>query len=189
LPPQPLLSSVLFVKSLSDIFNDNFAGRFKKNANKKTFAQRPDGIDFLALIKEWPNIVGEKNALISIPLRNSNKILYILTQHPAHSQQLSFLEEIIKEKVIEKFPSLKKTVKSLKFVTNSAFFKEKEKAYKIKETSNKKNTNKKLFHNYSPQVIKLKKQANEAFGNIEDQEVKERLISIFIQSGLSGDDE
>ena len=88
-------------KKLSDVFsNSGYKKSGQKNYRYKT---TPDVIDFHLLVNDWENIVGPKLAKNTVPLKNQNKVLTILTNHPAYAQQLSFMENMLREKIIEKY--------------------------------------------------------------------------------------
>lgn len=168
-------------KSLESLLQKNASGGV--NASKsKYFGQ--DTFDFFSLIEIWPSIIGEKLGKFTIPLKNHNGNLTILTNHSAFSQQLSFLEEDIKKKIINKFPSLKGKINRIYFNYNSEHFKNQvELSKKIlkKDTGDKEKENI-IFHKYSPTYKKLKLEADQLLTDIEDNEIKEFLSSLYIQS-------
>lgn len=131
--------------------------------------------DFLDLIKKWPEIVGEKLAAVTSPLKIKQDSLFVITKHASYSQELSFSSEMIKKEVFKQFPNLKPIVKKLAFQTQENFFEQK--LIKEKELS----LIPKL-HPQSPKYKLLKQEAERLFNDVEDTELKESLISIFIQS-------
>ena len=146
--------------------------------------------DFLTLIENWEQIVGEKLAQNTVPLKNQNKVLTILTHHPAYSQQLSFMEEAIKEKIFKVYPELMGSIKRLNFQASTTYFhQQKEELQKRAKFASSRGNTKKVeekktreFHPYDPKVKVLRSQALKEFEHIEDEFVKEKMISIFIQS-------
>ncbi|MBA2404603.1 MAG: DUF721 domain-containing protein [Bdellovibrionales bacterium] len=132
--------------------------------------------DFLDLIKKWPEIVGVKLAAVTSPLKIKQDSLFVITKHSSYSQELSFSAEMIKKEVFKQFPNLKPIIKKLAFQTQENFFeqklvKEKELAAAVPK-----------LHPQSPKYKILKLEAERLFNDVEDSELKESLISIFIQS-------
>lgn len=166
-------------KKLGSFFNE--LGAPKKSSVKKTGIKgRHQGFDFLNLIKDWEKIVGPKLAKTTIPLNNQYGNLVVLTNHPAISQTLSFLEEDIKKNIFKEFPSLNGKIKHIYYQTNSSFFEK-----KMDEAVKRGHLGKALeatLHPYSPKYIKLKEEAEEIFQEIDDTEIKDILISIYIQN-------
>lgn len=131
--------------------------------------------DFLDLIKKWPEIVGEKLAAVTSPLKIKQDSLFVITKHASYSQELSFSSELIKTEIFKQFPNLKPIVKKLAFQTQENFFEQK--MIKEKELSMIPK-----LHPQSPKFKMLKQEAERLFNDVEDVELKESLISIFIQS-------
>ena len=102
-------------------------------------------------------------------MKNSNGSLTILTDHSAFSQQLSFMEEIIKKKISNYFPELNTSIKKIYFQTNLNHFNKKNNLRSSKEESKK--VIKKL-HPFSPQYNIIKKKADLEFKDIKDEELK-----------------
>lgn len=179
-------------KSLSSILNNNALKKkftTKKSKNfvpqrfKKTKKYSKECFDFLNLIKFWPEIVGERLSQHTIPLKNKNQNLIILTDHSAFSQQLSFMEEILKKKIFQKFPSLRTSIKRLSFQVNTTIFNQKK---QITKPCSKKD-NSRLFyttHKYSPKYRSLKEIASNEFKHIDDQEIRDTLTSLYIQNHI-----
>ncbi len=137
-----------------------------------------ESFDFLALIKAWKDIAGSKLAEHTIPLKNQNGTLIVLSNHSAFASQLSYMELPLKQKIFEKFPSLEKSILSIKFIVDSTYFSKQYEQFVIR--SEKKQIQQ--LHPYSPEFRKLKKAADEMFSDIEDSEMKEKFVSIYIQS-------
>jgi hypothetical protein len=91
------------------------------------------------------------------------------------------MELPLKKKIFTKFPNLEKSIKSIKFIVDSTHFEIQYKQFvePLKEMENRK-TNQ--LHPLSPQYRQLKKQAEEMFATIEDEEMRNNLISLFIQT-------
>ena len=162
-------------KKLSNILN-NLGHKPSKKIYRAKYDQT--GFDFLSLIDRWEEIVGERLIKRTIPLKNQNGVLVILTSHPAIGQQLSFMEDQLKKRVGEVFPNLKGKIKGIRYQMNSSFFEK-----KVEESSKRKvsSSSPKIFHPYSPEYRKFKKEAEEIFADIEDVEVKKSLTSLYIQ--------
>jgi hypothetical protein len=131
--------------------------------------------DFLNLIKKWPEIVGEKLASVTSPLRLRGQTLMIVTKHSIYSQELSFLGETIKKEIFKFFPELKSIIEKINFQTQESFFNEK------KEVQGKSTLELKI-HPQSPIYKKLNVEAERLFADVEDQDLKKILVSIYIQS-------
>ena len=131
--------------------------------------------DFLDLIKKWPEIVGPKLASVTSPLKIKQDSLFVITKHSSYSQELSFSSEMIKKAVFKQFPNLKPIIKKLAFQTQENFFEQKA----VKETLLAQVPK---LHPQSPRFKVLKLEAERLFSDVEDQELKASLISIYIQS-------
>lgn len=163
------------LKKLSQYIDPNTLGQstFKKD---KSGAQ--ESFDFLALIRAWKDIAGGKLSEHTIPLKNQNGTLIILSNHSAFANELSYMEIPLKKKIFEKFPALEKHILSIKFIVDSTHFSKQYEQF-VAPIEKKKTQ---ALHPYSPEFRKLKKEAEELFGHIEDQEIKEKMISLYIQS-------
>ena len=152
------------------------------NSSKTPFKKEQGGLhdsfDFLALIRSWKEIAGAKLAEHTIPLKNQNGTLIILSNHSAIANELSYMELVLKKKIVEKFPNLEKSILSIKFIVDTTHF---SKQYEQFITAPEKKKVPEL-HPYSPEFRRLKKEAEEEFGNIPDLELKEKMISLYIQS-------
>lgn len=140
-----------------------------------------DVFDFLSLMGRWDEIVGKKLAEHTYPLKNKNKILYVLTDHPVYAEQLSFMGELIKQKIFAIFPSLKTEIKELKFEQCEKQLFEKLKPQMLEQKKETKEIEEQILHPHSPLYKKLKSEADQVFEAIKDRELKEMLISLFIQ--------
>ena len=138
--------------------------------------------DFLALIHAWPEIAGAKLSEHTIPLKNQNGTLLILSNHSAFANELSFMELPLKKKIFSKFPALTNSILSLKFIVDTTHFEEQYKHFSL-PTKAKREEN--TLHPQSPEYKKLKKEALITFENIIDDEIKEKMISLYIQSKRS----
>ena len=132
--------------------------------------------DFLDLIKKWPEIVGPKLASVTSPLKIRQDSLFVITKHSSYSQELSFLSETIKKEVFKSFPNLKPIIKKLAFQTQENFFEQKafQEAHLAQQSPK--------LHPQSPKYKLLKIEAERLFQDVEDSDLKQVLISLFIQS-------
>ena len=137
-------------------------------------------LNFLDLVHSWEDIVGPRISAHTLPLKNNDNCLTILTDHPVFSQQLSFLEKEIIEKVKRKFPQLTRGMTKLRFQVNAKFFRTKfEQVQKVKP-ENKPVT----LHPRSPEYKALKKEFEGLNFETSDEQTKELLLSLFIQSKM-----
>ncbi len=162
-------------KSIGNLLGNN---RYASKSAKGSTAQ--ELFNFLELVERWPEIVGERMSQFTVPLKNHYSVLTILTNHSAFSQQLGFMEEVLKKKIYEAFPDMEGKIKSIKFQTNSAHF---EQQMKQKKTSivKKEKAKQTTLHPYSPQYKKLKSEAEELLDSLEDEDVKNSLVSLYVQ--------
>ncbi|MBT3235338.1 MAG: DUF721 domain-containing protein [Bdellovibrionales bacterium] len=152
-------------------------------SHKKKSRFDHESFNFLALVQVWPEIVGANLAQHTLPLKLTNRNLIIITDHAAYSTQLSFISEQLKNKIISKFPQLGKKIKSISYRCNQQIFMQQKKK-KVKPAATTSNRPGGL-HPLSPQYRTLSRQAEEIFKHIADQEMKQSLISIYIQNETS----
>lgn len=157
------------------------APRTSKNDTKKS-QQLSQSFDFLSLIKAWREIAGEKLSEHTIPLKNQHGTLVILSNHSAFANELSFMEVPLKKKIFAKFPNLDKAIVSIKFIVDSTHFEQQYSQF-IAPLEKIKSNNSQKLHPFSPEFRRLKKEAELAFHDIDDLEIKEKLISLYIQTG------
>jgi len=131
--------------------------------------------DFLNLIKKWPEIVGPKLQNVTIPMKLSQGRLTVVTKHGAYSQELSYVSEILKKEIFKFFPELKPHLSQITYVTNEQLFK-----LSHEQHIAQKNLSEQL-HPQSPQYKLLRSKAEKIFSQ-EEPEIREKLISIYIQS-------
>lgn len=169
------------LKKLSQFidFDTNNSQPTKRTGQKMQWVG--DSFDFLSLVKAWREIAGNKLSEHTIPLKNQNGTLIILSNHAAFANELSYMELPLKKKIFSKFPNLEKSIKSIKFIVDSTHFDIQYKQFiEPLEEMEKRKTN--HLHPLSPQYRLLKKQAEEMFAAIEDEEMKSNLISLYIQT-------
>lgn len=132
--------------------------------------------DFLDLVHKWPEIIGPAMAKVTSPLKIKGDSLIIMSKHASYSQNISFLSEEIKQKIFVLFPQLKPVIKKLNFQTQESFFNEQKTQEEVAKAEPKK------FHPQDPKYKMMKLEADRLFADVEDPELKNILISIFIQS-------
>lgn len=174
-------------KKVSDLLGQNsFSNKSKSFDRQGKSGPRPsEFFDFLTLIARWNEVVGDKLAKVTVPLKNQNKTLTILTNHSGYSQSLSMMEETIKAKIFAIFPELKGKVGRLNFIVSTQHF-DKQRADLLQRASSHKSEaiekkKAQTLHPQSPQYKKLKKEALEQFSDL-DEDLKEQMVSIYIQN-------
>lgn len=145
------------------------------NPKKEEIRSFYETFDFLELINVWHEIVGEKLCRVTCPLKIKFDSLVVLTKHSIYSQELSYLQEELKQEIFKKFPSLNKILKKIIFQTSESFFN-----FNNDYKSINKNINR--IHPMSPEFRLKKIKADQIFESLDDEEIKKILISIFIQS-------
>jgi hypothetical protein len=162
-------------KKLSPLIRSWDMKTFKGSSKSKSLAL---GFDFLVLVDRWEEVVGERLSKSTIPLKLQYGHMVVITAHPGIGQHLKFLEEDIIAKIEKLFHPLQGKIKSLRFQTNSSFFEK-----KIEESKKRRGevADKPKLNPYSPIYKKYKKQAEALFADLEDEEIKKSMISIFIQ--------
>ena len=143
-------------------------------------------LDFLDLIQSWEQVVGEHLAAQTIPLKHVRGNLTILAGHSAYSEQLSFMQEQLKQKIGKVFPALACKIKRLSFQTNSTYFEtERENLLKTAGKRGPKRKKKvsptKHHHPYDPHYREQRQKALAEFSGIKDDELKEGLIGLYLQ--------
>ena len=139
--------------------------------------------DFLGLVTCWKEIVGSELAQHSIPLKNTNNILTVLTSHSAFSNRLYYMESTIKEKIYARFPDLKETISKIIFQTRTSFFKKTQSKQETREEIKEKPPIEKV-HRFDPKYKQLKSEGMKLLSEIEDKKIREQFLSLYIQEGL-----
>lgn len=150
---------------------------FVPSTNKK--GEIADAFNFIELIKVWPEIVGNKIAEHTIPLKNTYNTLVILSNHSVFAQELSFMEVELRRKILVKFPKLSQSIKQLKFIVDSEYFQTQK---KFQETTVDKKSKFVAPHPFSPEYKKLKNDAEMMMQEIDDPDLKKDLISLYFQT-------
>ena len=168
------------LKKLSNFIDFSAKNSETQSYRTDSFSKNSDSFDFLSLIKTWPTIAGKKLSEHTIPLKNQNGILIILSNHSAFASEMKFMELPLKKKIFEAFPNLEKSIKSISFVVDSTHFQKQMEVFQAQSKENKENVS--LPHPYSPEAKKLAKEADELFKEIEDDELKKTFSSLYIQN-------
>ena len=162
------------VKS-KEIYTSDESKNYKRK-QRGYYSRSSNCFDFIFLINNWENIVGKLLGENSIPQKLNKGTLIVITKHPVFNQELNMMSQEILKKIKERVPSLKNHVKRLKFSHanyGSNEFNQSKAKEKKSENSN--------AHRFSPEHRAKKAKANELFNDIEDDEVKELLTSLFLK--------
>jgi hypothetical protein len=169
------------IKKLSEFLKDNQPASKSSGFRRRVKpGQNVDVFDFISLVEAWPQIVGEKIAEHTSPVKNQNKVLTILTSHSVFNDQLSFMHNELKQKIIKFFPALNGQIREIRFQCNPGHFVHKQEEQKVEQ----KKAPKKL-HQFSPEYKRLKQEAIQSVGDLPDKDLQEQLVSIYIQSKLN----
>lgn len=160
------------LKEFSQILNKSFS--------TKEYQIGQD-LNTLNLISSWEKIVGKKLVEVSLPQRISRKTLYIIVNHSAYANYLNQMAADILVRIESVFPQYKNKIESLRFIfSEKAFQKIEEKLIQFK--SQEKKSIKEVINPHSPQFRRLEQEAQEMFSNLDDSEIKDSFISIYIQT-------
>lgn len=163
---------------LKDYDKDTNLSRYKNYAPKKGLGS-VDLFDFLDLVNSWDQVVGPRLSQFTIPLKLKSKSLTILTSHPVYAQQLKYMESEIIKSIGNVLPATLGHISKVFFQVDNKYFTEK-KAKSIQKEVVKKEVENRL-HPQSPEYKAIMQQAAVEFHDIEDEELKQSLMSIFFQ--------
>jgi hypothetical protein len=138
------------------------------------YSRNEDCFDFIYLLQAWEEIVGPMLAKNTIPVKIKGDNLVVLTKHAIFSQELGFMAPMILEKIKERFPSFSDQVTKIKFIASERYF-------NMPGPEDKKEKQTKEHHPFSPDFQRKQLQAKQMFADIEDEELKELLISLYLQ--------
>lgn len=154
--------------------------RRKSRANLGRFTRFAHTFDFIHLVKNWEKIVGTMLSQNTIPLKIKNNQLFILTKHAVFSQELSFMDQMIIKKIEEMFPAYKGKIKKVRFSTGNFSSDE----FNQLQDKKKKQVNiskaQKGGHRFDPNFRNKKAKAEDFFSDIEDDEMRELLIQVYL---------
>lgn len=174
------------MKSLKDLLPQVNAPATGQGPGRSYRARSNSTFDFLELIRNWSEVVGPTLGAHTVPQKNVRKVLTILTNHSAFSEQLKFMEKVIIEKIEKHFPELKGQVTELRFIFDSAYFNKQKKLAGMAPASNERHSNLtkakvNLPHPQSPEAKRLRQEAIQLFQD-GPSELLETFISLYIQS-------
>lgn len=151
----------------------------KKRAQKGYYSQKEHLFDFIHLVNKWETIVGKMLSDNTIPLKIKRSTLYILTKHSIFSQELSLMSQMIIQKIEENFPYFQGQIKKISFSSGNFSSEEFNQIKTDKHMEPKKE--KEAPHPFDPKFRARKKQLEEMFADVEDEEVKNLLINIALK--------
>lgn len=171
------------LKHFSKSLNSDPEREKEKKRSKAKGIYAKDSFDFLHLVRNWGEIVGENLSKNTSPLKIHFKSLIILTKHSIYSNELNFISRALLQKIFDKYPSLIGKINKIQFQTGSEYFKEKITNKEEQLLSDiEKNNQRSLYHPMSPEYQRLKAEAEEYLGHIDDPELRESMIKLFIQA-------
>tara|TARA_B100001971_G_scaffold215182_1_gene259161 strand:+ start:107815 stop:108354 length:540 start_codon:yes stop_codon:yes gene_type:complete len=147
-----------------------------KRQNRGYYSRSSECFDFIFLINNWVEVVGELLGKNSIPQKLQRDTLFVITKHPIFNQELNMMTREIIQKIEEKIPALKNRIKKIKF--SNANFSAEEFQEKVESKVKKEEPQ---GHKFSPHFRAKQAKANELFADIEDDEIRELLSSLFIK--------
>lgn len=167
-------------KKISDLLPNHDHGQSQSyNSRHASNHWTEESFDFLSLLREWPELVGKTLGEQTVPGKILGKTLILYTKHPGFAQKLSFMHEMILEKMNKKFPSLRNKVNSLKFQNSPHLFEQKMEVQRNKNVKERQ-AKPKEFNKFSPEFKKFEAEAKQLFQHLPE-EFKEQFISIYIQ--------
>ncbi|MBF0206155.1 MAG: DUF721 domain-containing protein [Oligoflexia bacterium] len=159
-------------------------------------------LEFIKLTNSWKEIVGDALAQNTAPGKIQQHQLIIYTKHSTYSHQLTYLVKEIKEKIHMHFPSLKKAFSEIKFITQTNFFQKKSTtltpissplgnstttAAAVAAAVVAAENREKFLHPHSPHYKKAQREAAQQFANVQDEKIRNLLISICLKIKLAPD--
>lgn len=146
-------------------------------------------LDFIRLVHCWPDIVGDFFAKNLKPLSQERGALVLLASHPAVSQEARFFQAELIEKIKTHLPRLGSTITHLRFVTSAKHFHQKYEESdpptpEVVAQAKLKARRAELLHPYCPRYRELKQEALKVFVDVEDEEIKNLMVSMYIQSQI-----
>ena len=120
------------MKTLSHIFKKNISNGPKKTLSSAHRGKNESDIfDFLEMLGKWPEMIGEKMAKVTEPVKIKGKSLVVITAHSAFSQQLSLMKTEVLKKINKVYPQSIGKIKDLTFITNDLFFAQKKERHSL----------------------------------------------------------
>lgn len=147
----------------------------KQRKNKGLYSRGESTFDFIYLVKNWEKIVGKMLSENTIPLKVRNSSLIIMTKHSIFSQELGFMSQQIITRIEELYPKFKGHIKNIKFshgkFSTEEFNKTKEFVAPKKKIKS---------HKFDPKLQQKKIQAKDMFKDVEDEEIRSLLETLYI---------
>jgi hypothetical protein len=169
------------IKKLGDFLGQHSSpSTYRGPKRMKSTLGKAEVFDFIALIRRWPEIVGSVLARESLPLKNRGGVLTVLTREPAFSEQIKFMEEPIKKKIFQTFPSLEGKISRINFFCNPTAFAEQRQHYSNDPQVRTQKATPSL-HPQSPLYRKLLQEAKQELGEFQDEELEQAFQSLYIQ--------
>jgi len=165
------------LKSLGGFFQSFLPPAYPKKKYGHSYAPKKEReFEFVDLHLNWEKIVGSKLHEFTRPQKIHRTVLYIMTKHSQYAHHLIHMEEPIKEKIFSVYPSLKGKIKKLRFMQNENFFNDDQNHFEAENmTQDRQHLNKK--HKFHPQSL-------EKFSHLEDEDLKNSLVKLFIQNKI-----
>ncbi len=188
---------MLKIKALGEVLSQQ--GPWVPRRPKRSGRGGKASLDFLSLIQSWDKVVGQHLAERTVPLKLVRGTLTILAGHSAYSQQLSFMQEQIKQKIGECYPSLARKIERVSFQADTTYFEAQREdlrkaaaqrlAPKVSGAEAAKGNpgarpgqaSHGSFHPYDPRYRRLRREAEREFVDIKDGELKESLVALYLQ--------
>lgn len=164
----------------SDIQNNELYTTDQKyrfvRAKKGLYSSQTDCFDFIHLVQNWEKIVGPMLAQNTVPLKIKADYLIVITKHAIFSQELGFMTPIILKKITQLFPKFNNQFNKIKFINSEKYF-----TVVPPKSLEKNNLKSKQGHAFSPDYQRKLMHAQKMFQHIEDEEIRDLLVSLFLQ--------
>ncbi|MCT4641681.1 MAG: DUF721 domain-containing protein [Bacteriovoracaceae bacterium] len=157
---------------------ENERNKHTRRQNKGIFSRHNGIFDFLYIIKNWESIVGKMLAENTIPLKIQQSSLIVLTKHSIFSQELGLMAPQILNKIETQYPKFKGQVKKIRFIHGK--FSSNEFNEMKSNTHRKAPSSIKEVHPFDPKYKAKMVKINKMFHDIEDDQIKQMLISAAI---------
>lgn len=138
------------------------------------YSRSSGSFNFINLIKNWENLVGQLMAKNTIPLKIRKGTLIIATKHPIFAQELQFLVPEIIKKIQTDYPELGGKLRDIKFAYSAQTAQMFAKDTKPKELEKVKK--RETTHRFSPEFQQKTIEAKRLLADIEDDEIRESLF-------------
>lgn len=143
---------------------------------QKSFYDK-ESIAFLALVRNWPDIIGEKLAGHTQIQKLTHQTLTISVSHSAYAQQLSFLHDQIISKIIQRYPALSHSLTNLKFINRPI----QKISHEPKESSPLASHQQNFKNKFNKEYQKQIKDIQEELKDLKDDDIKDLIASIIYQ--------